>query len=157
MTSATNSGLSWGSSTLHRPHPMPMQRDDCEKLGTGSQHNYSLFLLLGFGGCEMTGTSWSVPLQPQSNTCHAPPKRWFKLNVDGAVDTTGDRRRRKLHGGGQTSNLGPSYGIPCNPQNVNGVAHRVARYGLYEQGLGFWTDIGPPWLTEILISESVFA
>ncbi|KAM1805042.1 hypothetical protein ACFX12_030838 [Malus domestica] len=28
-------------------------------------------------------------------------------------------------------------------KKANGVAHLVARFGLHEQGFGFWTDVGP--------------
>ncbi|KAM1566424.1 hypothetical protein ACFX1Z_045105 [Malus domestica] len=43
------------------------------------------------------------------------------------------------------------------PREANGAAYRAARYSLHEQGFDFWTDVGPPWLTEILNLESVVA
>ncbi|KAM1010195.1 hypothetical protein ACFX2C_045702 [Malus domestica] len=41
------------------------------------------------------------------------------------------------------------------PREANGAAYRAARYSLHEQGFDFWTDVGHPWLTEILNLESV--
>lgn len=171
----------------------------------------------------------SAHLQAQRNVWNPSPKGWFKLNVDGAVDTRGGKKGvraviRDWNGVFQCAIAMPN---PCLvsvlateiytlkvsiefaidarwlpfivesdsqnairlitqddtcfvpegnfveevrhltvdhhlvliaiPREVNGAAHRAARYGLHEQGFNFWTYMGPPWLTEILNSEIVFA